>query len=301
MSAFALYQGLANGIVTGCVYALIALSLVIIFKSTEVINFAGGEVVMAGGYLGMLALVYFELNYVLVFLFGAIGMFIVGAAFDRIVLHKVLGRATPGQSILVSLVIATVGLSFALKGVARLFHYTEEVRRMQPAFRGPPIDLGPIFLQRQDIAIVVITVVLMVVLYLFFQFTFIGKALRATSQNPRAAALVGVPVQLMRLLIWGIACALAAVGGILIGAKLPMSVDMGSNVIILSFAAAVLGGFTNLPGAVFGGILLGIIQNLVGVMISSQAIAVAPFVVIMLVLIFRPQGLFGGKVALKKV
>ena len=301
ISSFALYQALANGIVTGCVYALIALSLVIIFKSTDVINFAGGEVVMVGGYLGMAALVYFELNYVLVFLFGAVGMFIIGALFDRIVLHKVLGRATPGQSILVAMVIATVGLGFAMKGTVRLFHYTEEVRRLTPAFRGPPIELGPVFLQRQDIAIVVIALVLMLALFLFFQFTFIGKALRATSQNPKAAMLVGVPVQVMRLLIWGIACALAGVGGILIGGKLPMSVDMGGSVIILSFAAAVIGGFTNLPGAVFGGIMLGIIQNLVGVTISSQAITVAPFVVIMLVLTFRPQGLFGGQVRIKKV
>ena len=301
ISSFALYQALANGIVTGCVYALIALSLVIIFKSTDVINFAGGEVVMVGGYLGMAALVYFELNYFLVFLFGAVGMFIIGALFDRIVLHKVLGRATPGQSILVAMVIATVGLGFAMKGTVRLFHYTEEVRRLTPAFRGPPIELGPVFLQRQDVAIVVIALVLMLALFLFFQFTFIGKALRATSQNPKAAMLIGIPVQVMRLLIWGIACALAGVGGILIGGKLPMSVDMGGNVIILSFAAAVIGGFTNLPGAVFGGIMLGIIQNLVGVTISSQAITVAPFIVIMLVLTLRPQGLFGGQVRIKKV
>jgi branched-chain amino acid transport system permease protein len=228
-------------------------------------------------------------------------MFLVGALFDRIVLDRVLGRATPGKGIFVAVVIATVGLSFAIKGVVRLFPYTDEVRRLQPAFRGPPIEFGPVLLPRQDLAIVVIAVLAMVALFLFFQFTFIGKVLRATSQNPRAAALIGIPVQAMRMLIWGIACALAATGGILIGGKLPMSVDMGSNIVILAFAAAVIGGFTNLPGAIVGGILLGIVQNLVGIMVSSQAITVAPFVVIMLVLIFRPQGLFGGRVAVKKV
>jgi branched-chain amino acid transport system permease protein len=301
VSAFAFYQGLVNGIVTGSVYALIALSLVIIYKSTDTINFAGGEVVMAGGYLGMLALVFFQLNYVFVFAFGAIGMFVIGALFDRIVLHRVLGRATPGKEIFVAMVIATVGLSFAIKGIVRLFPYTDEVRRLDPAFPGRPIDLGPVLLQRQDLAIVVIALGAMIALFLFFQFTFVGKALRATSQNPRAAALIGIPVQSMRMLVWGIACALAAIAGILIGGKLPMSVDMGSNVILLAFAAAVIGGFTNLPGAIVGGILLGIIQNLVGIAISSEAITVAPFVVIMLVLIFRPQGLFGGRAAVKKV
>jgi branched-chain amino acid transport system permease protein len=301
LSAFALYEGIANGIVTGGVYALVALSLVIIYKSTDTINFAGGEVVMAGGYVGMLALVYFELNYVLVFVAGAAGMFLLGALFDRIVLHRVLGRARPGKGVFVAAVIATVGLSFAIKGVVRLFPYTDEVRRLQPAFRGPPVELGPVLLTRQDIAIVVIALAAMIALFLFFQFTFVGKALRATSQNPRAAALIGIPVQTMRMVTWGVACALAAIAGILIGGKLPMSVDMGSNVVILAFAAAVIGGFTNLPGAVVGGILLGIVQNLVGIAISSEVITVAPFVVIMLVLIFRPQGLFGGRVAIKKV
>lgn len=301
MSAFALYEGLLNGVVTGCVYAVIALSLVIIYKSTDTINFAGGEIVMGGGYLGMLALVYFGFNYALVFLFGAVGMFLLGALFERVVLNRVLGRAVPGKELFVAVVIATVGLSFAIKGVARLFPYTDEVRRLPPAFPGRPLFLGPVLVQRQDIAIVGIAVLAMLALFLFFQLTFIGKALRATSENPRAAALIGIPVRRMRMLVWGIACALAAVAGILIGGKLPMSVDMGSNVVILAFAAAVIGGFANLPGAVVGGILLGIVQNLVGIAISSEAMSVAPFLVIMLVLILRPQGLFGGRVAVRKV
>jgi branched-chain amino acid transport system permease protein len=155
--------------------------------------------------------------------------------------------------------------------------------------------------QRQDLAIVGIAVLAMLALFLFFQFTFIGKGLRATSENPRAAALIGIPVRRMRMLVWGIACALAAVAGILIGGTLPMSVDEGANIVILAFAAAVIGGFSNLPGAVVGGILLGIAQNLVGIAISSEIISVTPFVVIMLVLILRPQGLFGGRVAVRKV
>jgi branched-chain amino acid transport system permease protein len=293
-------QAVASGIVTGCVYALIALSLVIVYKSTDVINFAGGEVVMVGGYLGMLALLYFGLPYPAIFLFGALAVFALGALFDRIVLNKVLGRAQPGQSILVAMVIATVGLSYVLKGGVRVVPYTEEVRRLPPLFTGPPIEIGPVILQYQDLAIVGIAVAIMLALWAFFSFTLTGKALRATSQNPRAAALVGVPVRAMRMTVWGIACALSAVAGILLAPKLLMTPDMGI-IVILAFAAAIVGGFSSLPGCIVGGILLGVIQNLVGVLYSSKAISVAPFVVIMLILALRPQGLFGGKVATKKV
>lgn len=293
-------QATASGIVTGCVYALIALSLVIIYKSTEVINFAGGEVVMVGGYLGMLALLYLGLPYPAIFLFGALFMFMLGAVFDRIVLNKVLGRAIPGQSILVAMVIATVGLSYVLKGTVRVFPYTEEVRRLQPLLTGEPIFIGSVVLQRQDIAIVVIATLVMSALWAFFSLTFTGKALRATSQNPRAAALVGVPVRRMRMAIWGLASAVSAIAGILIAPKLPFTPDVGV-IVILAFAAAIIGGFHSLPGCIVGGILLGVMQNLVGLFVSSSAISVAPFLVIMLILVIRPQGLFGGRVAAKKV
>lgn len=293
-------QALASGVVTGCVYALIALSLVIVYKSTDVINFAGGEVVMVGGYLGMLALLSFGLPYILIFVASAAAMFALGAAFDRVVLNKVLGRALPGQSILVAMVIATVGLSYVLKGSVRVVPYTEEVRRLPPLFSGEPVFLGNVILQQQDVAIVVISILIMVALWAFFTFTFTGKALRATSQNPRAAALVGVPVRAMRMTVWGIASALSAVAGILLAPKLLMTPDMGV-IVILAFAAAIIGGFASLPGCIVGGIVLGVIQNLSGLYLSSQSISVAPFLVIMLTLVLKPQGFFGGRPAAKKV
>jgi branched-chain amino acid transport system permease protein len=293
-------QAIASGVVTGCVYALIALSLVIVYKSTDVINFAGGEIVMIGGYAGMFALLYLGLPYVLIFVFAASATFVLGALFDRVVLHKVLGRAVPGQSILVAMVIATVGLSYVLKGGVRVVPYTEEVRRLPPFFTGEPIFVGPIVLQWQDIAIIVVAVVVMAALWAFFSLTLTGKALRATSQNPRAAALVGIPVRRMRMTVWGIASALAAIAGVLLAPKLLMTPDMGV-IVILAFAAAIIGGFASLPGCIIGGILLGVIQNIVGLYVGSNAISVAPFAVIMLILALRPQGLLGGRVAAKKV
>ena len=212
-------QGIASGVVTGCVYALIALSLVIVYKASDVINFAGGEMVMVGGYLGMFALLYFGLPYPLIFLFGALAVFLAGALFDRVVLTRVVGRSMPGQSVLVAMVIATVGLSYVLKGTVRLVPYTEDVRRLPPFSSGKPIFLGPVVLQQQDIVIVAAALAIMLALWGFFNFTMIGKALRATSQNPRAAALVGIPVRLMSMTAWGLAAALAGVAGIPAGAE----------------------------------------------------------------------------------
>jgi len=293
-------QGAASGIVTGCVYALVALSLVIVYKSTDVVNFAGGELVMVGGYLGLLFLLALGLPYPLMFVAVPVAVFVLGALFDRITLNKVGGRGIAKHADLVPLVVATIGLSYLLKGAVRVVPYTEEVRRLPPLFQAPPIFLGDVVLQAQDLAIIGVTIVIMAALWVFFRHTMIGKALRATSQNPRAAALIGIPVKTMRMTVWGLASAIAGIAGVLLAPKLLMTPDMGS-VVMLAFAAAIVGGFTSLPGCVVGGIVLGVVQNLVGIFISPQAIVVTPFFIIMLVLLIRPQGLFGEAITLKKV
>jgi branched-chain amino acid transport system permease protein len=300
MTGVLILQGVASGLVTGSVYALIALSLVIVFKSTEVINFAGGEFVMIGAYIAMFFLLFAGLSYFIAVPVTALLAFLVGATFDRTVLDRVLGKHRPGQDIMVAMVIATVGLSFALKGTVRLFRVSDDVRTLPPIFSTDPVFLGPVVLSRQDIAIFIIAAAVLLLLFAFFQFTKLGKALRATSENPRAATLVGIPVRRMRTAIWGIAAALTAVAGVLVAPKLLVSPDMGS-VIILAFAAAIIGGFTNVLGVIVGGALIGVIENLVGLFISSKAISVAPFIVIILVLILRPQGLFAGATKIKKV
>lgn len=293
-------QGLAGGLVTGSIYALIALSLVIIYKSTQVINFAGGEIVMIAAYIALFILFFTDLSYWIVIPLCAFATFIIGVFFERVVLTRIQGRQAPGQSVLVTMVIATVGLSYVLKGIVRPIPYTDEVRTLPPMLAIDPIFIGPVVLSRQDIVIFVIAVLSMIALYVFFQFTPLGRALRATADNARAAALVGIPVARMRSLVWGLACALSAVAGILIAPKVLMTPDMG-GLIILAFAAAIIGGFTNFPGVIVGGFALGIIENIVGLTISSNAISVTPFVVIILVLLVRPQGLFGGASEVKKV
>src|ERR1039458_6157154 len=295
-----LLQATASGIVTGCVYALVGLSLVIIFKSSDVVNFAGGELVMLGAYLGLLGLQYFNIPYPIMIVAVVIALFVVGAGFDRIALNTISGRRYSKHAELVPLVVATIGLSYMLRGVVRVVPYTEEVRRLPPLLSGPPISIGNVILLRQDLVIIGVTVLVMIALTVFFNMTTTGKALRATSQNSRAAALIGVPVKKMRMKAWGLASGISGIAGILLAPKLLMTPDMGA-VVMLAFAAAVIGGFTSLPGCVVGGIVLGVVQNFVGILISPQAIAVTPFFIIMLVLLLRPQGLFGETIAPKKV
>jgi branched-chain amino acid transport system permease protein len=292
-------QATASGVVTGCVYALVALSVVLVYKSTDLINFACGEMVMIGGYTAMVGLVYLGLSYPLAIGLTVIVACVVGACFDRMVLTRVAFRA-PRDMALVAMVIATLGLSYVLKGGARVFTYTEEVRRLPPLLSGPPLRLGPIILQWQDLVIVVVVMSIMAGLWAFFQLTLAGKILRATSQNPKAAALIGIPVTRIRTAIWAVSSALAGIAGLLLGPKLLMTPDMGV-VLILALAAAIIGGFTSLPGCVVGGILLGVTQNMVGLFVSAEAISVVPFLIIMLVLVLRPQGLFGGNLVARKV
>ncbi len=295
-----LLQAVVSGLVTGCVYALVALSLVIIYKSTDLVNFGGGELVMIGAYLALLVAVRFGLGYPVMFAVAVTAGFAIGALFDRVTLTRVGGRGSRRATAVVPMIVATIGLSYLLKGAVRVVPYTEEPRRLEPLWRGDPLFLGDVVLQWQDVGIVAVTTAVMAGLWLFFRFTLLGKGLRATSQGPRAAALVGMPVSAFRMGVWGLSGAIAGIAGILLAPKLLMTPDMG-GVVMLAFAAAAVGGFTSLPGCVVGGMIIGVVQNLVGVLLSPQAIAVTPFFVIMIVLLVRPQGLFGEVIAPKKV
>lgn len=293
-------QGVVSGIVTGCVYALVSLSLVIVYKATDVLNFGGGELVMIGGYLGLLVAVQFGLGYPVIFVVVVAAGFTVGALFDGVTLRRIGGRRYARETAIVPMIVATLGLSYLLKGAVRVVPYTEEPRRLEPLWRGAPLFIGNVVLQWQDVGIVAVTTAIMVGLWIFFRYTLLGKGLRASSQSPRAAALVGVPVKTFRMAVWGISSALAGVAGVLLAPKLLMTPDMG-GIVMLAFAAAIVGGFTSLPGCIVGGVIIGIVQNLVGILISPQAIAVTPFFVIMAVLLVRPQGLFGEVITPKKV
>lgn len=289
-------QGLASGLIVGSVYALLALAIVMIFKTSEVPNFAQGEVLMAAGYLALFLLVFQGLPLWAAAPATLIASFVAGALFRRGVLTQV-ARASGSP---VNLVIATLGLSYILKGLVRRTGFGDTPRSFPAVVSTESVMIGQASVTVLDIVIFATAILVMAAVFWMFAYTKIGKAMRAVGMNPRAAQLVGVNLDRVHMLVWGVAGVISAVAALLISPKILMTADMGA-IVTLGFAAAIVGGFTSLPGAVVGGFLIGIVENYVGLFISSRAIVVAPFLVIMLVLIVRPQGLFGGRFTIKKV
>ena len=291
-----LQQGLLSGLVTGSVYALLALAIVAVFKTTDVPNFAQGEMMMIGGYVALSLLLLAKLPYAAVIPLTLVIVALGGALFQRVVMERVTGSRGVG----VQLVIATLGLAYLLKGLVRQTGLGDTPRSLPALVSSDAVLIGDAALTRLDIAIFVVAVVVMVLIYLMFTYTRIGKAMRAVGMNPRAAQIVGIRLSRIRMLVWAMSGLISAIAALLITPKVLVTPDI-AHIAILAYAAAIVGGFTSLPGAVLGGLIIGVVENLVGLFVSTNAIVVAPFLAILVTLIVRPQGLLGGKVQVKKV
>jgi len=291
-----LQQGLLSGLVTGSVYALLALAIVAVFKTTDVPNFAQGEMLMMAGYVALSLLLLAKLPYVAVILITLVVMTLGGALFQRVVMERVTGSRGVG----VQLVITTLGLAYLLKGLVRQTGLGDTPRSLPSLVSSDTVVIGEAVLTKLDIAIFVTAVVVMLLIYFMFTYTRIGKAMRAVGMNPKAAQIVGIRLSRIRMMVWAMAGLISAIAALLITPKILITPDI-ANIAILAYAAAIVGGFTSLPGAVVGGLLIGVVENMVGLFISTNAIVVAPFLAILVTLILRPQGLFGGKVQVKKV
>jgi len=291
-----LQQGLLSGLVTGSVYALLAIAIVAIFKTTDVPNFAQGEIFMIGGYVALSLLLIAGWSYALVIPVTVVAVAVGAALFQRVVMERV----THSKGVGPQLVIATLGLAYALKGLVRQTGLGDTPRSLPSLVSNDPVIIGDAFLTRLDVAIFVASLSAMVLIYLMFTYTRIGKAMRAVGMNPRAAQIVGIRLSRIRMMVWAMAGLISALAALLITPKILITPDI-AHIAILAYAAAIVGGFTSLPGAVLGGLIIGIVENLVGLFISTNAIVVAPFLAILVTLIVRPQGILGGKPQVKKV
>jgi branched-chain amino acid transport system permease protein len=291
-----LQQGVLSGLVTGSVYALLAIAIVTVFKTTDVPNFSQGEIFMAGGYVALMGLLVFKLSYALVIPLTLAVMAGVGALFQRFVMERVTGSRGVG----VQLVIATLGLAYLLKGLVRQTGLGDTPRSLPSLVGDGAVIIGDAALTRLDVVIFVVSVAVMLLLYAMFNRTRIGKAMRAVGMNPKGAQIVGINLSRIRMLVWALSGLISALAALLITPKILITPDI-AHIAILAYAAAIVGGFTSLPGAVLGGFIIGIVENLVGLFISTNAIVVAPFLAILVTLIVRPQGILGGKPQVKKV
>jgi branched-chain amino acid transport system permease protein len=283
-----LLQQVLSGLATGSIYASLALALVMIYQATETVNFAQAEMAMFSTYLAwtlMQAGVPFWVAFVL-----TVGIsFLGGVLIERILIRPVESAPVLNQ------VIVFIGLLVIFNSLAGwIFTYT--VKDFPSPF--PERSLLDGMISFHDLGVIGISLAMLALLYLFFRFTPLGLAMRAAAQNPASARLVGIRVGWMLAIGWGFAAALGAVAGIMVAPVLFLDPNMMSGVLIYAFAAALLGGISSPGGAVVGGLIVGVLENLVGTyLIPSELKLAVALMLITIILVVRPSGLFGATMA----
>ena len=282
-------QLLVSGLANGCVYGLIALGFVMIYKATEAVNFAQGDFMMLGAFLclGFTNSDFMGLNFWLAVPLAMAVMGVLGYVFDWGILRHMSGQSQT------AIVILTIAVGFILRFVAGTV-WSHEPVSLETPFAGVNLRFGGVVLGVNELLIIVVTIVLTFALFVFFSRTKLGVAMQAASQNQLAAYYMGIPVKRIQSLVWALSGVVAAVAGILFASK--GAIDPSSGLLgIKAFAAAAIGGFGSLPGALVGGLIVGLIEPLAARFAPDgfAGIArIAPYAILIIVLIFRPGGLF---------
>lgn len=287
-----LLQQVISGLATGCLYALTALGLVLIFKTSDVVNFAQGEMAM---FCTFAAFTLLSLH--TPFWLALAGALLI-AALLGILLEKTFIRPLAGASLL-NVLIMTIGLMMVINGLAGWI-WGFEPHNFPTAVTGDPIRIGQLVITLPDIMNLVVTCVIMAIFYAVFKYSLVGIAMRAVAENRLAARLMGVKVNRVLSTTWAVGAMLGGIAGIFIAPVTFLDINMMSEVIIKAFTAAVLGGFNSLPGAVLGGLTLGVLENLVAGYISTEMKGAFAFALIVAVLCVKPTGIL-GTVERKKV
>jgi branched-chain amino acid transport system permease protein len=279
-----LLQQIFSGLAAGAIYASVALALVMIYRATDLVNFAQGEMAMFSTYIAW-TLVNAGLPFWLAFLITLVVSFAGGMAIERVLIRPVENAPV------LAAVVVTIGLLLIFNSVAGwIYSYT--VQDFPSPFPDRPV-FGALMTTR-DLGVIAVTLLMLVLLFVFFRFTSTGLAMRAAAQNPESARLCGIPVGRMLAIGWGLAAAIGATAGIMVAPVLFLDPNMMGGVLIYAFAGALLGGITSPVGAVVGGLIVGVTENLVGTyLIASQLKLTVAFALIILVLVVRPNGLFG--------
>ena len=292
MSAAAVVHVVVSGLATGSIYALMALALVIIYNATRTLNFAQGEMLMVSTFVAWAAQRAWQLPLPVMLLVAVAAGGAGALGFERAVIRRSIA-ATHWD-----VLIITVGLSLILRSAAGLV-WTHEDFAFPSFFGNRPMVVGPVKLAPVSLGIIGGSLLLMLGLYALFTHTRLGRAMRAVAQNQRAARLMGISVERMYSLSWVLAGVVGAIAGVLVAPVTFLSTKMGL-VVINGFTAAVIGGFGSMPGAVAGGMLLGVIENLAPLYLPSGIRYSVPFLVLIAILLIRPAGLF-GRVEQRKV
>ena len=280
-----------SGVSVGCIYALVALALVIPFKASGVLNFGQGEMVTLGAYSALI-FVQFGLPYPLVVIGALVIAALVGTAIERVLIRPII-RAPE-----FTLVIATFAIGILIRAAIRL-HWQDNTFALVPPYAGPAIRLGMVRLNPAFLVMIGCTATLVAALMAFFARSKYGKAMRAVALNETAARLMGIGVGAVFTSAWALAGAIGALAGLLLAPVIGINPEMG-NLILKALVAAVIGGFANLGGAVAGGLLLGLLETFAGAQFGATFKNIVPFGVLIAILLLRPEGLF-GRAALHRV
>ena len=292
MEASLVLQLAISGLTLGSIYALVALGLVVVYKATDVVNFAQGEFVTLGAYLGLLFHVKMDFPYVAALIAACLVAALVGFLTERFAVRPLLNSPE------FTVIMATLAVAIIIKSILRII-WRDYAFPFPPIASTEPIVFLGVRQSMQNFLVVGISLLIMYGLFILFQKTRIGMAMRATALNREAAWLMGVNVGGIFSITWALSAGLGAAAGLLVAPMINVHPEMG-NVMIKAFVAALLGGFGSLPGAVAGGLFLGVFETVAGGFMPNYFREVLTFAVMMIVIVFLPTGFF-GKSVVKKV
>jgi branched-chain amino acid transport system permease protein len=283
-----LAQQIVSGLATGSLYALTAIGIVLIFRNTRTINLAQGDFSMIGAFVALVVLERFKGNLLVATLVAIVAVTLLAVAVQRLIMRPI------EQADWLTLFTATLGVFYILHGVAGWI-WGRDTKAFPALFSSAPVSVGGTLISQAHLFNMAVAAAVGGVLFLFFRFTKPGIAMRAITEDPVAAQLMGIPVRSIVMLTWAVGGVLAAISGILLAPLVYVSTQMMDGVLVKGYVGAVFGGLYSLPGAVIGSLIIGVAENLAGGYLGAQYKVTIAFVLIVLVLALKPRGLFGGK------
>jgi len=286
-------QLMISGVAQGCIYGLIALGFVLIYKGTETVSFAQGELMMLGAFIGLACMTLMGFPFWLSVLSAIAGMAAFGMLLERVVVRPILGQPA------FSIVMLTIGVGYTLRGLITMIPGIGTETYLLPVpYKDEIWTWGELVVNVEQFAIIAATGVLCLLLFALFKYSKLGIAMQASSQNQLAAYYMGIPVQRLNGVVWALAAAVAAVAGLLLAPITFVHANMGF-IGLKAFPAAVVGGFSSLPGAIVGGLVIGLVESFSGFYLPEGFKDVAAYVVVLIMLMVKPNGLFGEKLRKK--
>ncbi|MDM0045098.1 branched-chain amino acid ABC transporter permease [Variovorax dokdonensis] len=286
-------QLLLSGISQGCIYGLIALGFVLIYKATETVSFAQGELMMLGAFCAFAGMSAFGLPFWMAALLAVLAMAAFGVLLELAVIRPVLGQPQ------FAIVMLTIGIGYVMRGVITMVPgIGTDTHALAVPYKDQTWKLGGLVINVEQAVVVAATAVLCLLLYLMFRYSKLGIAMQASSQNQLAAYYMGIPVKRLNSLVWGLAAAVAAIAGMLLAPITFVHANMGF-IGLKAFPAAVVGGFGSLPGAIVGGLVIGVAESFAGFYLPDGFKDTAPYILVLLMLMIKPNGLFGEKLRKK--